>query len=90
MKEINNLIIMTRNYQLDTSELRDSLFDNFDRKKRKVRLVGVKVSNLISSQTKDSLFEGKVEKKREDMHKAVDKIKEKFGDSSIYRAGGMS
>jgi DNA polymerase-4 len=67
-----------------------NLLDNFDLKKRTVRLVGVKVSNLISSEIKDSLFEGGVEKKREHIHKAVDKIKEKFGDSSIYRAGGMS
>jgi DNA polymerase-4 len=67
----------------------NKLFNNFDLKGRKVRLVGVKVSNLIESDAKDSIFDGKPEQKRENIHKAVDKIKEKFGNSAIYRAARM-
>jgi len=67
----------------------EKLFDNFNLKGKKVRLVGVKVSNLVSSDIKDSLFEGKIEKKQESIHKAIDKIKEKFGNQAIYRAGSM-
>jgi len=35
------------------------------------------------------VFEGKIEKKQESIHKAIDKIKEKFGNQAIYRAGSM-
>ena len=65
------------------------LFHDFDLKGKKVRLVGVKVSNLISSSTKDSLFDGNFEQKQEKIHKAVDKIKGKFGNQAIYRAGSI-
>ena len=66
-----------------------ALFEDFDLQGKKVRLVGVKVSNLIPSQIKDSLFDGKPEKKRERIHKAVDAIKEKFGTRAIHRAASL-
>ena len=50
---------------------------------RKVRLLGVKTSNLIDSESKDSLFE---DKKKERIHKAIDSIRGKFGQGAIQRA----
>ncbi len=62
------------------------LYNSFDTKGRKVRLVGVSVLNLSSADLRDSLFETSTEKKTENIHKAVDRIKKRFGDSSICRA----
>jgi len=63
------------------------MYENFDTKDKKVRLIGIKVSNLLSSTCKDSLFSEYSDKKKEDVHKAIDKIKRKFGGDSIHRAG---
>lgn len=63
-----------------------SLYNSFDTKLKRVRLVGVKVSNLSPADFKDSLFAEKANDKSEKVHKAIDRIKGKFGDSSIYRA----
>ena len=62
------------------------LYNSFDTRGKKVRLVGVKVSNLSEISSRDSLFEEKIDKKREKIHSALDKIKERFGDGSIHRA----
>lgn len=53
--------------------------------KTKIRLIGIKASNLIDQGIKDSLFDEGRDKKKESIHKAIDKIKEKFGDSIIHR-----
>jgi len=63
------------------------LFEDFDLKGRRVRLVGVKVSNLTSRDLKESLFADAPDEKKERIHKAVDKIKRRFGDIAIHRAG---
>jgi nucleotidyltransferase/DNA polymerase involved in DNA repair len=63
------------------------LYENFDTESKKVRLIGVKTSNLLPLNYKDSLFSDKTDKKREEVHKAIDKIKGKFGDIAIRRAG---
>jgi hypothetical protein len=65
-----------------------NLYEDFDTKNKKVRLIGVKASNLSRSDRPDSLFDEEGQVKTEKIHKAVDAIKEKFGDGSIYRAGG--
>lgn len=62
------------------------LYNRFDAKDEKVRLLGIAVSNLSPADLKMSLFTGADEKKREDIHKAVDKIKKRFGDAAIKRA----
>lgn len=64
-----------------------SLYNDFDKDGKMVRLVGVRASNLISRGQMDSLFDNKIDGKKEDIHKALDSIKKKFGDGSIYRAG---
>jgi len=63
------------------------LYNKFDPKRKKVRLVGVRASGLSSSGLRDSLFSGE-DGKQEAVYKALDAIKEKFGDESIFRAGG--
>lgn len=64
------------------------LLDKFNRKGKKVRLVGVKVSNFAQGEVQATLFEEKDEEKQESIHKAIDKIKNKFGREAIFRAGG--
>ncbi|MCQ9205806.1 MAG: DNA polymerase IV [Omnitrophica bacterium] len=65
------------------------LFYNFDLKNKGVRLVGVKVSNLIASDIRDSIFYDEKDEKKENIHKAIDKIKQEFGSGAICRAGSM-
>lgn len=60
----------------------------FDRGRKKVRLLGVKVSGLMPAEEKESLFEQEGDDRREKAHKAIETIREKFGRGSIYRAGG--
>jgi nucleotidyltransferase/DNA polymerase involved in DNA repair len=55
----------------------------------KIRLIGIKTSNLIPQDEKDSLFDEKVDRKKENIHKAVEVIKGKFGDKIIFRAASM-
>ncbi|MCF7907702.1 MAG: DNA polymerase IV [Candidatus Omnitrophica bacterium] len=62
------------------------LLSDFELKKREVRLLGVKASNCMDSEIKDSLFEGEKDKKKERVHQAVDSIRNKFGNQAIYRA----
>ncbi len=64
------------------------LFYGFKYGKRLVRLIGLKVSNLYPADLKENLFEDKEDVKREQVHKAIDQIKEKFGSGSIVRAAG--
>jgi nucleotidyltransferase/DNA polymerase involved in DNA repair len=64
----------------------DFVSSNDFNSKTKIRLIGIKASNLIDAGIKDSLFDEGRDKKKESIHKAIDKIKEKFGDNIIHRA----
>lgn len=64
------------------------LYSAFGRGRRKVRLLGVKVSGLMPASERESLFEAEGDDRRERSHKAVEEIRRKFGRGSIYRAGG--
>ncbi len=64
------------------------LYLKFNRGGRKVRLIGVKISNLMPADYRDNLFVDETEDKLERIHQAADRIKKKFGDASIKRAGG--
>lgn len=59
--------------------------EKFDLRKKAVRLVGVRATNLSPSSVQTDLFEGISSKsvKEEKIHKAVDRIKDKFGERSI-------
>lgn len=65
------------------------LYENFEIKDKKVRLVGVRASGFSAADFPE-LFTDKNERRKEDMHKAIDKIRQKFGDDSILRAGSKS
>lgn len=64
------------------------LYSAFRKERKKVRLLGVKVSGLMPAGEKESLFEEEGDARREKAHRAIDSIREKFGHGSIYRAGG--
>ncbi len=53
--------------------------------KKKIRLLGIKASNLVDSNTKDSLFDENKDQKRENIHKAIEKLQAKFGEKIIHR-----
>ncbi len=52
---------------------------------KKYRLIGVRVSNFHQPYVRDSLFEEVASQKTEKIHRAVDIIKEKFGEKGIIR-----
>jgi DNA polymerase-4 len=66
------------------------LYRSFAKKNKKVRLVGVKAGNLNRQDQEPSLFPDQIEIKKEAVDKVVDKIKDKFGDGSIYLAASKS
>ncbi len=59
--------------------------EGFDLRKKHVRLIGVHVSNLAGSSGQLSLFEGNPSNldKKEKLHQALGKIKDKFGEKAI-------
>ncbi len=73
------------NFTEDMIRTIQKLYENFEIKERKVRLVGVRASNLSLVDEPD-LFQSKPSAKTESLHKAIDKIKARFGKSSISRA----
>ncbi|MDD5436420.1 MAG: DNA polymerase IV [Candidatus Omnitrophica bacterium] len=64
-----------------------TLYKNFNKKTKKVRLVGVKASGFCPADFPDSLFKEAGDKRCEATHKALDRIKQRFGDDSIFIAG---
>jgi nucleotidyltransferase/DNA polymerase involved in DNA repair len=81
-------LTLSTNYADVISKEALALYAAFGRGRRKVRLLGVKVSGLMPAAEPESLFEDAGDSRREKAHKAIDAIREKFGRSSIYRAGG--
>jgi len=59
--------------------------ESFDPGKNPVRLVGVRVSNLIDSSMQYDLFDESSDrtKKNERLHKALDRIMDKFGEEAL-------
>ena len=55
--------------------------------KKYVRLLGVRVSNLAEGSQRTDLFDGDTEKarKKERLHKALDRIVDRFGEGAIRR-----
>jgi DNA polymerase-4 len=62
-------------------------FEDFKAGKRPVRLVGVRVSNLSDVSVLDDLFYSEEERnlKKERLHKALDRIADRFGQDAIHR-----
>ncbi|HQP10426.1 MAG TPA: DNA polymerase IV [Candidatus Omnitrophota bacterium] len=61
------------------------LFDDFFKPTMNIRLLGVRMAHFVDPYVQDSLFEDSVATKREKVHKAVDQIKDKFGEKAIRR-----
>ena len=56
-----------------------------------IRLVGVRVDNLVEKdEVQLSLFNNEEEKKQEKLDEVVDKLKDKFGYNSVTRAGKLN
>lgn len=72
------------NFSEDIIRVIKQLYENFEIKDKKARLVGARVSNLCVNE--EALFKSKDEVKKESVHRAVDEIRKKFGDASICRA----
>lgn len=62
-----------------------NLFESLYTQGAFIRLLGVRVTNFKNFYIQESLFEDKGKDKKERVHKAVDDIKNKFGESSIHR-----
>lgn len=62
------------------------LADGFSIKRKRVRLVGVKVSGLLPLDIQGILFKSESENRSEKLYQAIDEIREKFGYDSIYRS----
>lgn len=63
-----------------------SIFKSLYKNQKKVRLIGVKFSNLIHGTYQVSLFENP--KKTKNLYEAMDKIRTKFGEDAVQRALG--
>lgn len=63
------------------------LFERLYNRRMRVRLVGVRFSHLVSGAYQINLFEDSEEQIR--LYKAMDHIRDKFGDRAVLRASGM-
>jgi DNA polymerase IV len=62
------------------------LFHKLYRKGEKVRLMGVRLSELTNDAVQTNLFTDK--QKKAELYKAIDQVKERFGRDSLGKAGG--
>jgi len=63
------------------------LLGEFISQKKQIRLIGVRIANFEDQYVQESLFRDQVAAKNENVHKALDLIKNKFGDRAIHRGG---
>ncbi len=61
------------------------LYRSFYRSGMQIRLIGVRVANFEDPYVRDSLFDDPAEKRDEDLHRACDQIKDKYGEKAIRR-----
>jgi DNA polymerase-4 len=62
------------------------LFHKLYRKGQKVRLMGVRLSDLTNEAVQTNLFSD--QQKKADLYNAIDEVKERFGRNSLGKAGG--
>ena len=68
-------------------ELLDQLFN----KTMEIRLIGLRVDNLVDKSSKQlSLFDNGEEKRQEKLDKVIDELKGKYGFNTITRAGNLT
>ena len=63
-----------------------SLYNKFDTNGRAIRLIGVKASRLIDAGIKETLFSDSDDLRREKTHRAIDTLRNKFGEDVICHA----
>ena len=63
------------------------LFHKLYRKGQPIRLLGVRLSELTSEAVQTNLFVDS--RKKNDLYKAIDDVKNKFGKYAVIKAGGM-
>ena len=63
------------------------LFERIYDQKSLIRLIGIRLSHLVSGNYQMSLFENNT--KYTELYQAMDKIRNRFGDRSIIRASGI-
>ena len=74
----------------DVYKVAKELLDEMYKKGTFIRLVGLRVDNLIDKdEVQLSLFNNDEEKKQEKLDEVVDKLKEKYGYNSVTRAGKL-
>ncbi len=61
------------------------LFEEFYTAGMKIRLLGVRLSHFEEKYVQESLFENQASLQKEKIHRAVDLIKDKFGEDAIRR-----
>lgn len=67
------------------------LLDEMFKEGMAIRLVGVRVDNLVQkNEVQLSLFDNIENKKQDKLDNAIDKLKEKYGYNSITRAGKLN
>ena len=75
----------------DIYSLAKELLNEMYKKGTLIRLVGVRVDNLVEKdEVQLSLFNNEEEKKQERLDEVVDKLKDKFGYNSVTRAGKLN
>jgi nucleotidyltransferase/DNA polymerase involved in DNA repair len=56
---------------------------------KKIRLIGLKSEKFIDSRTKDTIFDEFCQSKKEKTDSAVEQIRDKFGQNTIWRGGSL-
>ena len=75
----------------EISKIAKELLNEMFHKPMAIRLVGVRVDNLIEKEDMQiSLFENKNNEKQEKLDKVIDNLKNKYGYNKITRAGKMN
>jgi DNA polymerase-4 len=78
--------IAASNYDHDFIATAKKLFDELYRPNQLIRLIGVRLSNFVMPYQQTELFADK--SKMNELYKAIDNVKDKFGKKILSRAGG--
>ena len=91
IEEKSDVEISTNYLQSMLYETAKILLNEMYKEGTPIRLVGLRVSNLIDQKEEQlSLFQTNQDEKQKEIDKTLDKIKEKYGYQSITRAGEMN
>ncbi len=84
--KLNDVTDTTKEIYEKAKELLDEMY----KKGTQIRLVGVRVDNLVEQKERQiSLFSDKENEKQEKLDKVIDELKNKYGYNSVTRAGKM-